>query len=90
MWGILRSSRDIQDFLDMKYRIFGQAVSKIHDCFGLCNVVTALDPPFERLFYEDFNGGFRFKGGKYLLRYLYRKQLSEKYEIYRRTKKSLS
>jgi hypothetical protein len=41
----------------MKYRIFGQAVSKIHDCFGLCNVVTALDPPFERLFYEDFNGG---------------------------------
>ena len=72
----------------MKYRIFGQAVSKIHDCFGLCNVVSALDPPFERLFYEDFNGDFRFKGGgggKYSLRYLYRKQLSEKYEIYRRT-----
>jgi hypothetical protein len=63
LWGILRSSRDIQDFLDMKYRIFGQAVSKIHDCFGLCNVVTALNPAFERLFYEDFNGGFRFKGG---------------------------
>jgi hypothetical protein len=33
------------------------------DCFGLCNVVTALDPTFERLLYEDFNGGFRFKGG---------------------------
>jgi hypothetical protein len=63
LWGILRSSGDIKDFLDMKYRIFGQAVSKIHDCFGLCNVVTALDPLFERLFYEDFNGGFRFKGG---------------------------
>ena len=45
----------------MKYRIFGQAVSKIHDSFGLCNVMTAFDPPFERLFYEDFNGGFRFK-----------------------------
>jgi hypothetical protein len=30
---------------------------------NLCDVVTALDPPFERLFYEDFNGGFRFKGG---------------------------
>jgi hypothetical protein len=30
LWGIPRSSRDIQDFLDMKYRIFGQAVSKIH------------------------------------------------------------
>ena len=72
----------------MKCRIFGQAVSKIHNCFGLCNVVTALDPPFERLFYEDFNGVFVLKGGKYSLRYLYRKQLSEKYEIYRRTKKS--
>ena len=47
----------------MKYRIFGQAVSKIHDCFGLCNVVMALDPPFERLFYEDISGGFRIKGG---------------------------
>jgi hypothetical protein len=31
---------------------------------------------------------FVLKGGKYLLRYLYRKQLSEKYEIFRRTKKS--
>ena len=58
--GISRSSRDIQDFLDMKYRIFGKAVSKIHNCFGLCNVITAFDPLFERLFYEDFNGGFRF------------------------------
>jgi hypothetical protein len=63
LWGIPKSSRDIQDFLDMKYRIFSQAVSKIHDCFGLCNVMTAFDPQFERLFYEDFNGGFRFKGG---------------------------
>jgi hypothetical protein len=26
--GILKSSRDIQDFLDMKFRIFGQVVSK--------------------------------------------------------------
>jgi hypothetical protein len=31
---------------------------------------------------------FVLKGGKYSLRYLYRKELSEKYEIYRRTKKS--
>jgi hypothetical protein len=29
----------------------------------VCNVMTAFDPPFERLFYGDFNGGFRFKGG---------------------------
>jgi hypothetical protein len=28
--------------------------------------MTAFDPPFERLFYEDFNGGFRFKGGQIL------------------------
>ena len=41
----------------MKYRIFGQAMSKIHV------VMTAFDTPFERLFYEDFNGGFLFKGG---------------------------
>jgi hypothetical protein len=26
--GIPKSSRDIQDFFDMKFRIFGQAVSK--------------------------------------------------------------
>ena len=32
-------------------------------CFGLCNVLMAFDPPFERLFCEDFNGGFRLKGG---------------------------
>jgi hypothetical protein len=51
----------------MKYRMFGQAVSKIHDCFGLCNVMTEFDPPFERLFYEDFNGGFHFKGGGWIL-----------------------
>jgi hypothetical protein len=31
---------------------------------------------------------FVLKGGKYSLRYLYRKQLSEKYDIYRRTIKS--
>jgi hypothetical protein len=32
---------------------------------------------------------FVLKGGKYSLRYLYQKQLSEKYEIYRRTIKSI-
>jgi hypothetical protein len=29
----------------------------------LCNVLTALDPPFERLFCKDKNGGFYLKGG---------------------------
>jgi hypothetical protein len=29
----------------------------------LCNVMTALDPPFERLFCVDYNGGLCFKGG---------------------------
>jgi hypothetical protein len=32
--------------------------------------MTAVDPPFERLFDEDFNSGFHFKGGgEYLRRY---------------------
>jgi hypothetical protein len=72
------SSRDIQDFLDMKYRILsGKAVSKIHDCFGFCNVMTAFD---------------RSKG--YFMRIstvvsvLHRRQLNEKYDIYRQTIKS--
>ena len=61
-----KSSRDTQDFVDMKFRIFGQAVSKymiVSVCHRLCNVLTAPDPPFERLFCEDFNGGFYLKGG---------------------------
>jgi hypothetical protein len=59
---MLKSLEDIQVFLDMNYKMFGQAVSNA--CFGfVCNVMTAFDPPFERLFYEDFNGCFRFKGG---------------------------
>jgi hypothetical protein len=28
LFGIPKSSRDIEDFLDTKFRIFGQAVSK--------------------------------------------------------------
>jgi hypothetical protein len=31
--------------------------------FSLCNVLTALDPRFERLLCEDFNGGLCVKGG---------------------------
>ena len=46
---IPKSSRQFQDSLDIKFKMFGQAVSKIYDCFGLCNVMTAFDPPFERL-----------------------------------------
>ena len=56
LWGIPRSSRDIQDFLDMKYRIFGQAVSKIHNCFDLCNVMTAFDP-HSKGYFMSFKGG---------------------------------
>jgi hypothetical protein len=36
----------------------------MYDCFGMPKVLTAFDPPVERLFCEDFNGGFGFKGGK--------------------------
>jgi hypothetical protein len=50
----MKSLEDIQLFLDMKYRMFEQAVSK-YIIVSVC--VMALDPPFERLFCEDFNGG---------------------------------
>jgi hypothetical protein len=56
------SLEDIQVFLDIKYRMFCQAVSKymiVLICVMLCRHL----PPFERLPYEHFNGGFRFKGG---------------------------
>jgi hypothetical protein len=36
---------------------------KLHMIFGLCNVLTVLDHPFERLHCEDFNGGPCFKAG---------------------------
>jgi hypothetical protein len=68
-----KSLENIQLFLDItEYRMFRQAVSINYDCFSLRNVLTALDPTFERLLYEDFNGGFCFKGGggKYSPRYL--------------------
>ena len=72
----------------MKYRIFGKAVSKIHDRFGLCNVMTALDKSSKGYFMRISTVVSVLKGRKYSLRYLHRKQLSEKYEIYRRTIKS--
>jgi hypothetical protein len=34
-WRIPKNSRNIQVFLDTKYRMFGQAVKKIYDCFAL-------------------------------------------------------
>ena len=72
---MLKSLEDIQVFLDMNYKMFGQAVSKYTIVLVLyaCNVMTAFDPPFERLFYEDFNGGFRLKG-EYVI--CYEKSLS--------------
>jgi hypothetical protein len=39
-----KSLEDIQLFLDMKYRMFRQAVNILYMCFGLCNVLTASDP----------------------------------------------
>jgi hypothetical protein len=45
--------------------MFGQAVSEymIASVCVMTNVLMASDPLFERLFGEDFNGGFRLKGG---------------------------
>jgi hypothetical protein len=28
----------------------------MYDSFGLCNILTAFDYPFKRLFYVNFNG----------------------------------
>jgi hypothetical protein len=50
LWRTLKISQDIWLFMETKYRIFGQAVSK-YDCFGLGNVLTAFNPPLKRLFY---------------------------------------
>jgi hypothetical protein len=60
---MLKSLEDIQVFLDMKYKMFGQEWVNIRLSWFVCNVMMAFDPPFERFFYGDFNGGFRFKGG---------------------------
>jgi hypothetical protein len=66
------------------------AVSKIHNCFGLCNVMTAFapPPPSKGYFMRISTVVSVLKGGKYSLRYLHWKQLNEKYEIYRQTIKS--
>jgi hypothetical protein len=58
-----KSSSDIQDLVEMKFRIFGQAVSK-YMIVSLCVMFWwHFDPPFERLFCEDYNGVFYLKGG---------------------------
>ena len=74
----------------MKYRIFGKAVSKIHNCLGLCNVIMAFDPYSKGYFMRISMVVSILKGGKYSSRYLHLKQLNEKYEIYRRTINEIS
>jgi hypothetical protein len=53
--------------------MFGEAVSIIYDFFGLCNVLTALDPPARSkgYFVSITMVGFVLKGGKYSPRYLF-------------------
>jgi hypothetical protein len=60
---MLKSLKDIQVFFDMKYKMFGQAVSK----YTIVLICVLFDPLFQMVFYEDFNV---LKGGKYLPRYL--------------------
>jgi hypothetical protein len=50
--------------------MFGEAVSIIYDCFGLCNVLTALTPSSKGYFVSITMVGFVLKGGKYSPRYL--------------------
>jgi hypothetical protein len=54
LWRILKSLEDIPLFLHMKYRMFGQAVSKYMIVSVCVFVLTALDPPLKRLFCWDF------------------------------------
>ena len=61
---------NIQLFLDIQYRMFGQAVSINYDCFGLCNVLTALAPRWKGYFVRISMVGFVLKQGKYPPRYL--------------------
>jgi hypothetical protein len=60
---VTKSLEDIQLFLNMKYRMFGQAVSKYYMTVSFCVMVRQHLTPFERLFCENFNDGFRLKGG---------------------------
>ena len=59
-----KSSGDIQDLVDMKFRIFGQAVSK-YMIVSLCVMFWRHLTPRSKgyLFFEDYNGGFYLKGG---------------------------
>jgi hypothetical protein len=57
-----KSLENIQLFLDIQYRMFGQAVSINCDCFGLCNVLTALDPRSKGYFVRISMVGFVLKG----------------------------
>jgi hypothetical protein len=48
LWRISKSSRDIQVFLDMKYRLFGQEVSKytiVLVCVMLTSLLQTTSPP---------------------------------------------
>ena len=70
-----KSLEYIQLFLFSRLNVWrsGEYKYMIVSVVRRCDILTALDPPFERLYYEDYNGGFCFKGGKYSPRYLHQK-----------------
>jgi hypothetical protein len=68
-----KSSRDIQDLVDMKFRIFGQAVSKymiVSVCVLFCRHLTSRSKGY---FVRITMVVFIQKGGQYSPRYLYYK-----------------
>jgi hypothetical protein len=66
-----KSSRDIQDFLDMNFRIFGEAVSK-YMIVSVCVMFWRhLTPRSKGYFVRISMVAFIWKGGKYSPRYLY-------------------
>jgi hypothetical protein len=66
-----KSLRDIQDFVDMKFRIFGRAVSKYMIVSVYVMFWRHLTPRSKGYFVRISMVGFIYKGGKYSPRYLY-------------------
>jgi hypothetical protein len=71
-------------FLDMKYRMFGQAESKYAIILVCVMLLRHLTPRSKGYFMRISTVVSVLKGGKYSSKYFHQKQLNEKYQISRR------
>jgi hypothetical protein len=83
LWQIPKSSKDIQVFLDMKYRMFGQAASKYAIILVCVMLLRHLTPRSKGYFMRISTVVSVLKGCIYSSRYFHQKQLNEKYQISR-------